>query len=126
MAALLFVIHKKTDLISAPTSCVHLIIILFFVYFKILGIQDPLMPLENLFQKIFLGGVMDQLQETFYGKQEVENPETYTGKDKLSAERRALKTLAPAHRGRARAQISTCVSVLPFFVNKPFPVSEAG
>ena len=61
-------IHKKTDLISAPTSCVHLVIILFFVYFKILGIVDPLTPLENLFSKIFLGGVLDQLQETFYGR----------------------------------------------------------
>ena len=75
VAALLFVVHKKTDLISAPTSCVHLIIILFFVYFKILGIVDPLMPLENLFSKIFLGGILDQLQETFYGKQEEENAE---------------------------------------------------
>jgi len=68
LGAALFVIHKKTDLISAPTSCVHLVIILFFVYFKILGIVDPLAPLENLFSKIFLGGVLDQLQETFYGK----------------------------------------------------------
>lgn len=76
VAAVLFVLHKKTDLISAPTSCVHLIIILFFVYFKILGIVDPLMPLENLFSKIFLGGILDQLQETFYGKPEEESAES--------------------------------------------------
>lgn len=43
------------------------------IILQILGISDPLMPLENLFQKIFLGGVMDQLQETFYGKPEEEN-----------------------------------------------------
>ena len=68
-------LHKKTDLISAPASCVHLIIIIFFVYFKLLGITDPLLPLENLFKKIFLGGILDQLQETFYGKPEEENGE---------------------------------------------------
>lgn len=70
MASAVFVLHKKTDLISAPASCVHLIIIIFFVYFKILGISDPLLPLENIFKKIFLGGIFDTLQETFYGKPE--------------------------------------------------------
>jgi len=75
VAAAIFVLHKKTDLISAPASCVHLIIIIFFVYFKLLGISDPLLPLENLFKKIFLGGILDQLQETFYGKPEEENGE---------------------------------------------------
>ena len=75
VASAIFVLHKKTDLISAPASCVHLIIIIFFVYFKLLGITDPLLPLENLFKKIFLGGILDQLQETFYGKPEEENGE---------------------------------------------------
>ena len=70
MASAVFVLHKKTDLISAPASCVHLIIIIFFVYFKILGISDPLLPIENVFKKIFLGGIFDTLQETFYGKPE--------------------------------------------------------
>ena len=70
MASAVFVLHKKTDLISAPASCVHLIIIIFFVYFKILGISDPLLPLENVLKKIFLGGIFDTLQETFYGKPE--------------------------------------------------------
>ena len=74
VASAVFVLHKKTDLISAPASCVHLIIIIFFVYFKILGISDPLLPLENIFKKIFLGGIFDTLQETFYGKPE-ENEE---------------------------------------------------
>ena len=70
VASAVFVLHKKTDLISAPASCVHLIIIIFFVYFKILGISDPLLPIENVFKKIFLGGIFDTLQETFYGKPE--------------------------------------------------------
>jgi len=70
VASAVFVLHKKTDLISAPASCVHLIVIIFFVYFKILGISDPLLPIENVFKKIFLGGVFDTLQETFYGKPE--------------------------------------------------------
>ena len=70
VASAVFVLHKKTDLISAPASCVHLIVIIFFVYFKILGISDPLLPIENVFKKIFLGGIFDTLQETFYGKPE--------------------------------------------------------
>jgi hypothetical protein len=40
-----------------------------------LGITDPLVPLENLFKKIFLGGIFDTLQETFYGKPEEEGAE---------------------------------------------------
>jgi len=74
VASAIYVLHKKTDLISAPASCVHLIIIIFFVYFKILGISDPLLPLENVFKKVFMGGIFDTLQETFYGKPE-ENEE---------------------------------------------------
>lgn len=80
VAAALFVLHKKTDLISAPASCVHLSVIIFFVYFKLLGITDPLVPLENLFKKIFLGGIFDTLQETFYGKPEEENAEAADSK----------------------------------------------
>ncbi len=75
LASAIYVLHKKTDLISAPASCVHLIIIVFFVYFKILGISDPILPIENVFKKIFLGGIFDTLQETFYGKpEEAEDP----------------------------------------------------
>ena len=79
VASAVFVLHKKTDLISAPASCVHLIIIIFFVYFKILGISDPLLPLENVFKKIFLGGIFDTLQETFYGKPEESEEATKQG-----------------------------------------------
>ena len=80
VASAVFVLHKKTDLISAPASCVHLIIIIFFVYFKILGISDPLLPLENVFKKIFLGGIFDTLQETFYGKPEESEEAAKQGK----------------------------------------------
>ncbi len=45
VAAALFVLHKKTDLISAPASCVHLSVIIFFVYFKV-GIR-----ISQLFHK---------------------------------------------------------------------------
>lgn len=33
------------------------------------------MPLENLFKKIFLCGIFDAIQETFYGKPEEEGAE---------------------------------------------------
>merc|ERR1711874_792400 len=67
LAAFIFVVDKKTDLISAPHA---------LVYFKLssllLGITDPFVPFENLFCAIFMGGVFDVIQETFYGKPKVE------------------------------------------------------
>jgi len=72
LGALVFVIDKKTDLISAPHALVYFGIVLFFVYFKLssllLGITDPFVPFENLFCAICMGGLFDVLQETFYGK----------------------------------------------------------
>jgi len=50
--------------------------------FQLLGITDPLVPLENLFKKIFLGGIFDTLQETFYGKPEEESAEA-AGKETI-------------------------------------------
>ena len=35
LAALVFVVDKKTDLISAPHALVYFGIVLFFVYFKV-------------------------------------------------------------------------------------------
>lgn len=52
------------------------IIKLFDFFKKVLGIADPLLPLQNLFKKIFLGGIFDTLQETFYGKLEEEVAES--------------------------------------------------
>merc|ERR1712156_925334 len=71
LAAFIFVVDKKTDLISAPHALIY------FAYFKLssllLGIPDPFVPFENLFCAIFMGGVFDVIQETFYGKPKVED-----------------------------------------------------
>ena len=68
----MFVIDKKSDLISAPHALVYFGVVIFFVYFKLssllLGITDPFLPFENLFCAICMGGVFDVIQETFYGK----------------------------------------------------------
>ena len=54
MAAVIFVLDKKTDMISAPHALVYLGIVIFFVYFKmssmLLGITDPFLPFENIFR----------------------------------------------------------------------------
>ena len=72
LAAFIFVVDKKTDLISAPHALVYFAVVIFFVYFKLssllLGITDPFLPFENLFCAICMGGVFDVIQETFYGK----------------------------------------------------------
>merc|ERR1712180_400036 len=71
-AAIIFVLDKKTDLISAPHALVYFGICIFFAYFKLssllLGIHDPFIPFENLFCAIFLGGIWDSLQATLAGK----------------------------------------------------------
>ncbi|XP_050674528.1 trimeric intracellular cation channel type 1B.1 [Leptidea sinapis] len=65
VASIMFVLDKKTDLISAPHALVYFGIVIFFVYFKLssilLGIHDPFVPFENLFSALFLGGIWDSL-----------------------------------------------------------------
>ncbi|XP_068620325.1 trimeric intracellular cation channel type 1B.1 [Battus philenor] len=65
VASVIFVLDKKTDLISAPHALVYFGIVIFFVYFKLssilLGIHDPFIPFENLFCALFLGGIWDSL-----------------------------------------------------------------
>ncbi|XP_026741616.1 trimeric intracellular cation channel type 1B.1 [Trichoplusia ni] len=65
VASIIFVLDKKTDLISAPHALVYFGIVIFFVYFKLssilLGIHDPFVPFENLFCALFFGGIWDSL-----------------------------------------------------------------
>nr|NP_001299490.1 trimeric intracellular cation channel type B [Papilio xuthus]BAM19373.1 similar to CG4239 [Papilio xuthus] len=65
VASVIFVLDKKTDLISAPHALVYFGIVIFFVYFKLssilLGIHDPFVPFENLFCALFMGGIWDTL-----------------------------------------------------------------
>uniref|UniRef100_A0A6M2DYF8 Putative trimeric intracellular cation channel type b n=1 Tax=Xenopsylla cheopis TaxID=163159 RepID=A0A6M2DYF8_XENCH len=65
VASIIFVLDKKTDLISAPHALVYFGIVIFFVYFKLssilLGIHDPFTPFENLFSALFFGGIWDSL-----------------------------------------------------------------
>lgn len=67
-ASVLFIIDRKTDLISAPHSLVYFGVVIFLVYFKLssilLGITDPFRPFENLLCAIFFGGVWDALERT--------------------------------------------------------------
>ena len=71
-AAIIFIIDKKTDWISVPHALVYFGIVVFFVYFKLssllLGIHDPLLPFENLFCALFLGGVWDTLSKVLAGQ----------------------------------------------------------
>uniref|UniRef100_A0A646QF42 TICCTA n=1 Tax=Hemiscolopendra marginata TaxID=943146 RepID=A0A646QF42_9MYRI len=72
VASVIFVIDKKTDLISAPHALVYFGVVIFFVYFKLssvlLGIHDPFVPFENLFCAVFMGGVWDALSQAISGK----------------------------------------------------------
>jgi trimeric intracellular cation channel len=65
VASIIFVLDKKSDLISAPHALVYFGIVIFLVYFKLssllLGIHDPFGPFENLFCAFAFGGVWDSL-----------------------------------------------------------------
>lgn len=81
VASLIFVLDKKTELISAPHALVYFGIVIFLVYFKLssilLGIHDPFVPFENLFCALFLGGVWDSLAKLVgrgQAKEETKDP----------------------------------------------------
>ncbi|KAL2746994.1 trimeric intracellular cation channel type 1B1 [Vespula maculifrons] len=69
VASIIFVLDKKTALISAPHALVYFGIVIFLVYFKLssilLGIHDPFVPFENLFCALFLGGIWDSVAVLF-------------------------------------------------------------
>lgn len=66
-ASILFLVDKKTDLITAPHALVYIVVVIFLVYFKIsaivLDIKNPFGPFENLFCAIFFGGIWDALEQ---------------------------------------------------------------
>lgn len=88
VAAIIFVLDKKSDLISAPHALVYFGIVIFLVYFKLssllLGIHgkiplssqallvhrltlssDPFGPFENLFCALVFGGIWDSVAKLF-------------------------------------------------------------
>jgi hypothetical protein len=71
-ASILFILDKKTDIISAPHSLLYFGIVVFFVYFKIssilLGIHDPFAPFENIFCALCMGGLADAITRAFGSK----------------------------------------------------------
>lgn len=69
VASVIFILDKKTELISAPHALVYFGIVIFFVYFKLssilLGIHDPFVPFENLSCALFFGGIWDSMAKIF-------------------------------------------------------------
>ncbi|CAD6225927.1 GSCOCG00005798001-RA-CDS [Cotesia congregata] len=88
VASIIFVLDKKTDLISAPHALVYFGIVIFFIYFKLssilLGIHDPFVPFENLICQIFFGGLMDRFTKLF-GRGQVKDEKTDAKKNKIFA-----------------------------------------
>lgn len=78
VASIIFVLDKKTELISAPHALVYFGIVIFLVYFKLssilLGIHDPFVPFENLSCALFFGGIWDSLAKILGRNQAKEEP----------------------------------------------------
>lgn len=75
VSSVVFVLDRKTEIISAPHALVYLGIVIFLVYFKmssiLLGIHDPFLPFENMFCTLFFGGIWDKLAKLLgYGQKE--------------------------------------------------------
>lgn len=64
--SILFLIDKKTDLITAPHSLVYFGVVIFLIYFRfsslVFKINDPFAPFENLICALFFGGIWDALE----------------------------------------------------------------
>uniref|UniRef100_A0A914H1Q5 Trimeric intracellular cation channel type B n=1 Tax=Globodera rostochiensis TaxID=31243 RepID=A0A914H1Q5_GLORO len=74
IAAVLFTVDKSSGYMNLPHEIIYLGIVLFFVYFKLsailLQVTDPLLPLENLFCAIFMGGIWDALSRAIVASHE--------------------------------------------------------
>ncbi|EYB96441.1 hypothetical protein Y032_0150g2756 [Ancylostoma ceylanicum] len=67
VAALVFTLERNSMYVTAPHDLVYLCVVGFFSYFKLsallLGVTDPLAPIENLFCALFMGGICDALHK---------------------------------------------------------------
>lgn len=80
IAAVVFTLDRRTDVIDVPSALVYLGVVIFLVYFRLamilLHIGDPFVPFENMFCSVFMGGIWDAfnkaLDSTSLGKSSVE------------------------------------------------------
>ncbi|KHJ87996.1 hypothetical protein OESDEN_12215 [Oesophagostomum dentatum] len=83
VAALVFTLERNSMYVTAPHDLVYLCVVGFFSYFKLsallLGVTDPLAPIENLFCALFMGGICDALHKAVDATREEAN----AGKKKL-------------------------------------------
>lgn len=74
IAAVIFTLDKNSDYVNLPHEITYLGLLLFFLYFKlsaiILHVTDPLLPFENLFCAVFMGGIWDALTRAILTSQE--------------------------------------------------------
>uniref|UniRef100_A0A915P1Z5 Trimeric intracellular cation channel type B n=1 Tax=Meloidogyne floridensis TaxID=298350 RepID=A0A915P1Z5_9BILA len=77
IASVLLTFEKSGIFISLPHEISYLGLLLFFVYFKLsallLNVADPLLPFENLFCAVFMGGIWDALTRAVVASQERRN-----------------------------------------------------
>ncbi|KAL7070675.1 hypothetical protein ACQ4LE_009779 [Meloidogyne hapla] len=88
IASVLLTFEKSGIFVSLPHEISYLGLLLFFVYFKLsallLNVADPLLPFENLFCAVFMGGIWDALTRAIVASQERRNVAT-TGPNKLES-----------------------------------------
>ncbi|KJH40851.1 hypothetical protein DICVIV_13184 [Dictyocaulus viviparus] len=74
LASMVFCLEKNSIYITAPHDLVYLLVVGFFVYFKLsallLLVTDPFSPIENLFCAVFMGGIWDALSRALAAARE--------------------------------------------------------
>ncbi|CAI4232716.1 unnamed protein product [Auanema sp. JU1783] len=67
VASLVFTLERNSMYVTAPHDLVYLSVVCFFIYFKLaavlVGVADPLAPVENLCCAIFMGGIWEAFQK---------------------------------------------------------------
>ncbi|CAD6197363.1 unnamed protein product [Caenorhabditis auriculariae] len=92
IASILFTLERQSMYVTAPHDLVYLCVVGFFAYFKLaallLGVTDPLSPVENVICAVLMGGVFDALARAVEStKEAVQKKRQPTEEEILSKER---------------------------------------
>ncbi|CAB3405638.1 unnamed protein product [Caenorhabditis bovis] len=95
ISSIIFTLERHSMYVTAPHDLVYLCVVGFFVYFKLaallLGVQDALSPIENLFCAVFMGGMFDAFGKAIKAtKEAINGNRALTEEEILAKEREKL------------------------------------
>ncbi|CAI5441020.1 unnamed protein product [Caenorhabditis angaria] len=96
IASIVFTLERHSMYVTAPHDLVYLCVVGFFIYFKLaailFGVQDALLPIENVICAIFMGGIFDAFAKAVNAtKQAVRNNRVMSEEEILAKEREKVQ-----------------------------------